>query len=107
MGPVNLFHGLIEPVSKDGLINKLTDSVVQETSVLMITSVSARESWPSSTRGSTMAAERDRILMIDNLMKGPNIYLPWIQQTCRGGMGLYRERGCSFSPFVRYLDPSC
>jgi hypothetical protein len=29
MAPVNLFHELVEPVSKDGLMNRLTDSVVQ------------------------------------------------------------------------------
>lgn len=44
MAPVNLFHGLVEPVSKDGLMNRLTDSVVQESSVLVMTSICAWES---------------------------------------------------------------
>jgi hypothetical protein len=64
MAPVNLFHGLAEPVSKDGLMNRLTRSVVQETSVLVMTSICAWESCPRSTRGSTITAERDRILLV-------------------------------------------
>jgi hypothetical protein len=63
VGAPNHFQGLIEPVSKDGFVNKLTGSVVQETSVLVISSVCAWESCPRSTTGSTMAAERSRILI--------------------------------------------
>jgi hypothetical protein len=51
MAPVNLFHELVEPVSKDGLMNRLTGSVVQETSVLVMTSICAWESCPRSTQG--------------------------------------------------------